>query len=582
MLTTASPTYTSLFTTYLRPMRGKAVMLALLILGSIALQLVSPQILRTFIDGALAGSERGVLLRAAVLFLLAGLGNQLLSVGATYLGADVGWSTTNRLREDLARHCLSLDMAFHNERTPGEMIERIDGDVTALSNFFSQFVVRLLGSALLLIGTLVLLFREDWRVGLVLTLFAVGAALVMGRIRDIAVPASTREREVTAAFFGFLEERLAGLDDLRANGGGAYAMRRYYQRFYDLFHTSRRAWMVRSILWMSIFGIFGIGDVLAFGLGIWLFRAGAITVGTVYLFFQYANMLRTPLEQITQQMQELQKAGAGVERIRELMTTDQAIVDGAGDALSDGPLAVAFEGVTFGYGDNAPTLHDMSFTLAPGTVVGLLGRTGSGKSSLTRLLFRLYEPRQGTVRLGGVNLRDTTLAELRQRVAMVTQEVQLFHASVRDNLTFFDATIPDERILSVLDDLGLGDWLARQPDGLATILATGGTDLSAGEAQLLAFARAFLQDPGLVILDEPSSRLDPATERLLERAVERLLAGRTAIIIAHRLGTVERADEIMVLDAGHLVEHGPYATLAADSSSRFAQLLRAGLMVEGE
>ena len=189
----------------------------------------------------------------------------------------------------------------------------------------------------------------------------------------------------------------------------------------------------------------------------------------------------------------------------------------------------------------------------------------------------MYDPTVGTVRLGGVDLRGVPNADLRARVAIVTQDIQLFSATVRDNLTFFDATIPDAQVMAALDELGMGDWVRALPNGLDTLLASGGTGLSAGQAQLLAFARAFLRDPGLIILDEASSRLDPATERQLEQALGRLLHRRTAIIIAHRLGTLERVDHIMILEDGRVRERGLRAKLVRDPDSRFAQLLRVGM-----
>ena len=241
-------------------------------------------------------------------------------------------------------------------------------------------------------------------------------------------------------------------------------------------------------------------------------------------------------------------------------------------------MPVTFRDVRFGYAAEAePVVDHLSFSLPAGQVLGVLGRTGSGKTTLTRLLFRLYDPQSGTVELGGVDIRQTPLRELRRNVAMVTQEVQLFHATIRDNLTFFDTGIPDERILAAIEALGLNPWYQSLPEGLDTMLASGSGGLSAGEAQLLAFTRVFLRDPGLVILDEASSRLDPATERLIERAVDGLLRGRCAIIIAHRLGTVQRASDIVILEAGQIAEQGPRARLAADPCSRFAQLLRTGL-----
>jgi ATP-binding cassette subfamily B protein len=207
----------------------------------------------------------------------------------------------------------------------------------------------------------------------------------------------------------------------------------------------------------------------------------------------------------------------------------------------------------------------------------LLGRTGSGKTTLARLLFRLYDPKSGCIEINGADVRNARLETLRRRIAIVTQDVQLFRASVRDNLTFFDSSISDQQILATLNELELGDWYRSLPQGLDTELDTGSRSLSAGEAQLLAFTRVFLRNPGLVILDEASSRLDPATEQRLERAIDRLLENRTAIIIAHRLETVHRADQIMILDAGMVSEYGDRQQLATDRGSRFYRLLQTGL-----
>jgi len=221
-------------------------------------------------------------------------------------------------------------------------------------------------------------------------------------------------------------------------------------------------------------------------------------------------------------------------------------------------------------------LKDITFDVSPGEFLAILGPSGSGKTTLTRLILRLYDPIKGAIRLGGVELRDVALAELRGRVGMVTQDVQLFHATVRENLTFFDPSIPDQRILAVLEDLELLPWYQSLANGLDTVLAGSG-GLSAGEAQVLAFTRVFLRNPGLVILDEASSRLDPATERLIERAVDRLLAERTGIIIAHRLATVMRADDILILEGGRIREYGQREALRNDPGSRFAELLRTGM-----
>jgi ABC-type multidrug transport system fused ATPase/permease subunit len=240
-----------------------------------------------------------------------------------------------------------------------------------------------------------------------------------------------------------------------------------------------------------------------------------------------------------------------------------------------GALAVDFAQVTFGYNASEPVLREVSFHLPAGKILGVLGRTGSGKTTLARLLLRFYDPQSGTISLNDRPLSEVAPAEVRARVSMVTQDVQLFKGSLRDNLTFFKRHVADEHIRAVLYELGLERWYEGLPDGMESLLGDSGAGLSAGEAQLLALARVFLEDPALVLLDEASSRLDPATEQVIERAIIRLLQKRTGIIIAHRLAAVQRADYILVLNDGHVVEFGKREALQEDSTSHFTQLLTA-------
>lgn len=569
-----------LFSKYLGPLKGRAMMLGVLLLAGIGLQLLNPQIMRAFIDAARARAGLGVMIRCAWEFLLIGLAGQMLTTCVTYLSADIGWKSTNRLRNDLTLHCLQLDMPFHQVRTPGEMIERVDGDVNSLVNFFSQFLVSVLGNVLLLIGVLVLVMRENTQVGLSLIGFTAVAVVVLALVRNLAVPVFKAERERAAAQMGFVEERLGGLEDIRANAMGAHALRGFSDVARKLFHASRRSGLARNIVWLIAMTLFLMGTLLVLILAARLYLRGTITFGTVYLLIQYATMLRMPLEELTRQLQDLQQAGASIIRVGELLDVKPTIEDGPGAPLPDGPLSVQFDGVTFGYATDEPVLKDVSFNLQSGRVLGVLGRTGSGKTTMTRLLFRLYDVNGGAVRVGGADLRELRLDDLRRHIGMVTQEVQLFHATIRDNLTFFDPGISDERIMHVIDELGLQEWFSILPDGLDTKLQAGGTGLSAGESQLIAFTRVFLENPGLVLLDEPSSRLDPATERLIASAVERLLSTRTCIIIAHRMETIRRADEVLILDDGRIAEHGERAALEADPASRFSSLLQTGMEEE--
>lgn len=569
--------YWDLLATHIRPQRVRFAVLTVLLLASIGLQVVNPQIMRAFIDAASTGAALRTLMASALTFLLLALLQQGTAVSARYLGENVAWTATNALRSELARHCLHLDMSFHGEMSPGKLIERIDGDVAQLSNFFSQLVIRVVANLILLAGILLALYLEDWRLGLALTAVAAASLYALNRVRSIAVPHEKARREAESVLFGFLEERLAGTEDIRSSGAVDYVIRGLYELHTVLLGHWRKAWRLWVVVDLAGSVMLVLGTIIALVSGYYLFRSGALTIGTVYLVVHYTGLLGRPIRELTQQAESLQTIGASTQRLAELRAIRSKTLDGPGAVVSDGPLPLEFEDVSFSYVEEEPVLHHVSFALRPGRVLGLLGRTGSGKTTLARLVFRLYDPTGGRVLLEGVDIREFRLRELRQRVAMVTQDVQLFEATVRDNLTFFDRTIPDGRIMAVIETLGLSEWYATLPDGLDTELASGGRGLSAGEAQLLAFTRVFLRDPGLVILDEASSRLDPATEQLIERAVDRLLEGRTAIVIAHRLGTVHRADEIMILEGGAVVEHGEREALVADPGSRFSRLLQTGV-----
>ncbi len=569
--------YRDLLFKYLRFQRPRVFLLAALLLTSIGLQLVSPQIIRFFIDSAVTGTDQQVLVTVGVLFILLALVQQAVAVSAVYVGENVGWRATNMLRSDLAMHCMRLDMTFHHLRTPGEMIERVDTDVTQIANFFSQFVIMVLGNILLLVGVVVLLFIASPVVGLGMGIFSLLTLFALNRVRNVAVPAWAQSREASARFYGFVEEQLAGTEDTRASGAVPYAMRKFYELTRNRLYSERRAGYMNMLIFSVIVTCVTAGTVLSLVMGYFLYTSGAVTIGTVLLFVTYTNMLFKPMREITMQIQELQKAGAGIGRVNELFAIKTKIPEGEGQPLPDGALPVDFDHVTFAYYENEPVLRDFSFCLEPGSVLGLLGRTGSGKTTVTRLLFRLYDPTDGVIRLGGTDITKANLYDLRRHVGIVTQDVQLFRATVRDNLTFFDRSIPDERILEAIDDLGLTDWLNSLPQGLDSEMRSGGSGLSAGEAQLLAFTRVFLKDPGLIILDEASSRLDPLTEQRIERAIDKLLHNRTAIIVAHRLATVQRADEIMIIEKGRILEHDKREALVNDEESHFYHLLQVGL-----
>lgn len=565
--------YWNVLAHYFAAQRYRVALLLVLLIVTISFQLLNPILLARFIDQATLGSPLDQLIQIALLFIGIALVTQVFTTIETYVAETIGWTATNALRADLALHCLRLDMSFHHAYTPGALIERVDGDVNQLANFFSRFTIQVVGNLVLMVGALVLLYTIDWRVGLALTLFVAVTFGIWTYIQRIAVPYWERERETNATFFGFIGENISATEDIRANGVRTFVFHQLARIMRTWLGIQRKTVLASYSPFLTSLAVLAIGNVVAFGLGAYLFSQGAITIGTVYLIFQYTELLRQPIDQLRTQFADFQQASANIERVETLLHTPSRIVEQPRAALPSGPLAVAFEHVSFGYNAGEDVLQDVSFQVPAGKILGLLGHTGSGKTTITRLLLRGYDPTAGCVRLGGVDLRDASLAEVRQRIGIVTQEVQIFRATVRNNLTFFDPEIADARIVEVLEEVGLGGWLRQLPQGLDTELHSHGS-LSAGEAQLLAFARVFLKDPDLVILDEASSRLDSATERLSQQAIDKLLRGRTAIVIAHRLVTVQRADAILILDRGRIREYGARTRLLADPQSLFTQLLQ--------
>jgi len=562
--------------TYLRPHRRVVAVLAAALFTTIALQVATPQIVRVFLDRA-TDPDGGAIGTLTVVYIAAVLLQQGFRVLTSWLSGQVGWLATNELRADLMAHCLELDPSFHEAHTPGELIERVDGDLNGLSHFFAEFLLNVIGNLLLLVAVLVVIAFQSVEAGLALGGVALVSLLVLVAVRRVAAPYWERSRESSAQLFGFLEERLAGAQDVRTAGAEAETLRGFYARARDRLWRISRARQVDAVPWATHAVIAAVIIVASFVAPAVLVRRGDLTVGGAFALYFYTQLLLQPLNNVGHQVEQLQQAVAGGRRVIALLGVRSELVDGDGAPLPAGPLDVELDAVTFGYGDDPDVLHDVTIHLPAGKILGLVGRTGSGKSSIARLLVRFHDPRAGVVRVGGTDVRDQRRADLRDRVTMVTQDVHVLRASVRDNLTLFDDRVPDALVLEAIERLGLGPWLRGLDDGLHTVIAETGAGMSAGEAQLLSFGRAFLRNPSVVILDEASSRLDPATEAVLEDAVGELLRGRTGIVIAHRLATLDRCDLICVLDRGRVVELGPRDELASDPTTRFSALLRAGL-----
>lgn len=554
----------------LRPHRRRYGLLGVALGLSSALGLAAPVLVGRIVDRAAAGAAMGELIGLSAVLVGVGVLAQVASVIVTWWSTRTAWATTNELRLELAGHVLALDHEFHRTHSPGELVQRIDGDVTALSDLLARVVPKVGGAVLTAGGMVVVLTIIDPRIGLAMLAYVAVAAWLAGRRRNQAVAESAEEMGAYARLYGGIEERLTAAEDLRANGGTAYALAGFVDDSVDCVSAA----LVRERSYMATWGALNLavagGGILAIVGGAWLLDAGIVGLGTVFVLFQYTQLLRRPLEDVMDQLELIQKANGGMRRVLDLRAERPAIRDEGTTSPPPGPLSVDFVAVDFDYGDGRPVLHDITLHLAAGRTLGLVGRTGGGKTTIARLALRLIEPSSGGVRLGGVDADRIPLAELRSRVALVPQEVQLVAGSVRDNVTLFDSTVPDETVAAVLGRVGLDRLVVA---GLDRELGAAGAGLSAGESQLLALARVWLRNPDVVVLDEATARIDPETETRLARAVDDVLDGRTAIIVAHRLSTLERVDDIAVVDRGRIVEHGPRAELATDRRTRFGSLL---------
>jgi ATP-binding cassette, subfamily B, bacterial len=562
----------------LRPDAGRWVILGVLVSLGAALALAGPLIVRRIVDSAAAGTTASAVVRLALAYLVVALLTQAVAVVVVWHATIAAWRTTNELRVTMAAHVLGLDHEFHRRNTPGELIQRVDGDVTSVSDFLGLVVPKALGALVLLLGMVGVLAVLDWRLAIGMLVYICAALAVVVRSRHRAVAESADEMGASARLYGGIEERLTAAEDLRALGAATHVAWRFVEDSTAAMTSSIRRERAFLAMWWMVQMAVAAGSVIALIVSGALVAAEVISIGTAFLLFQYILLITRPLEDVVHQLETVQKANGAMVRVLDLLALQPTVIDvgsgGGATSPSPGPLSVEFAGVSFDYGDDAPVLRDVDLTLEAGRTLGVVGRTGSGKTTASRLVLRLVEATQGVVSLGGVPIEEIPLDELRRRVALVPQEVELFAGSIRDNVTLFDDEPSEAAVVDALRRVGLDDLAI---SGIDRPLGAGGAGLSAGQAQLLAMARVWLRSPDVIVFDEATARIDPETESRLDAAVTELLRGRTAIVIAHRLTTLRAADDIVVFSDGRIIEHGRRADLLADDDSRFAALLALSL-----
>ena len=569
----------ALLLSLLAPFRSVVAVLAVVVVVENAARLSVPLLVQWGIDHAvpalLRGGPAGELL-AVVATLCAVVTVQAISrMYFLNRSGRIGQAVLLELRRRVFRHFMRLDVAFHDRYTSGRVVSRSTNDVEAIQDMLETGFDSLVTAFLTLFGTAILLVFLDFRLGLMcLAAFPVLVALVWWFSVESA-KTYRRVRESSALVIIQFVETMTGIKAVQA-----YRRQQRNQQIFDEVADLYRADNERSFHLLAVFmpavklvGNLTTGVVLLYG-GYRVLHS-EMTIGTLAAFLLYLRMFFEPMQEISQFFNTFQSASSALEKIAGVLDVNPAVADPADPALPSRVTGeIALRGVDFGYTADQPVLSGMSLEVPAGQTVALVGTTGAGKTTIAKLIARFYDPQSGSVTLDSIDLRRLAQSELRRHVVMVTQENFLFSGTVADNIRFGRPDATDAQIRAAADAVGAGDFIAALPDGFDTDVAKRGGRLSAGQRQLVAFARAFLADPAVLILDEATSSLDIPSERLVQRALQTVLAGRTALIIAHRLSTVEIADRVVVLEHGRIIEDGPPGALIG-AGGRYAALHRA-------
>ena len=563
----------------LLPLAGAAAVQPLLVGQVIAVLRGEPTL------GWLQALPVGQALRLLVLALLGAVLVRLALQGLQSFNVQaVGQRLTARIRDDLFAHAMALSLRFHDRTPVGKLLTRLTSDVDALAEVFGSGAVGVLADLVTLLVIAVTMLSIEWRLGLLLLAAQVPVVFGMLWLQRRYRRENYRVREELSQLNADLQENLQGLEVVQMFRREAVNSSRFAvttDRYRNavtgtILYDSAISAMIEWVALVAVAAVLALGGTMV--------TRGVLGLGTLTTFILFSQRLFDPLRQLAERFTQIQGGLTAVERIGELLEQPVEIRDRptalapAATPAREGAGEVVFENVSFAYRPDEPILSDLSFRISPGEHVALVGPTGSGKTTVIRLLCRLYEPQAGRILLDGVDIRELPQASLRQRLGVVLQDTFLFSGSVADNLRL-DADIPSERLRQLVADLGLEPLLARLPDGLATELRERGGNLSSGERQLLAVARVAMRNPTVLVMDEATAFMDPSTEATLQRDLDRLLQQRTAIVIAHRLATVEAADRILVLRRGQLVEQGNHRQLrqAGGLYARLAELQERGL-----
>jgi ABC-type multidrug transport system fused ATPase/permease subunit len=553
----------------LRPYRGKLALMFAALLFAVAASLAPPPLAKMAIDDAIVPGDLGALTWIVVAFVVSALVYWGASYAQTYLVGWVGQRALQDLRLRIFRHLQAMPVGFYERRQAGVLISRMTNDVQALDSLVTDSIVTLFQASLTLIGTIAILALLDLE--LALMTFLIFPLLFAGSLafRIASADAYARTRVTIGAITAYLQETLSGIRVVRSFGQEP----RHLRRFAELNDDNRDANLKTVYLNAAYFPVVELVSALA-TVGILLYGGyqvidGDVTVGVLVGFIAALNGFFDPIQQLSQLYTQYQSGMAALDKIFELLDEEPDLTDAPGAVDLPAPLRgeIRFDGVTFQYRSEddecVNALSDVSLTIPPGQTVALVGSTGAGKSTFAKLVARFYDPTHGSVSVDGVDLRRARTESLRSQMGIVPQEAFLFSGTIRDNVVFGRTDASEEDVWRALTGVGADDFVRALPAGLDTEIGERGIQLSAGQRQLLAFARALIADPRILILDEATANVDLHTEGRIEAGMRRLLAGRTAIVIAHRLSTIRQAGRIVVLDGGRVIEQGTHDELIA-------------------